>query len=244
RRVGLTEAGQRLLLDTAPALARIGEALHAVEANRDVATGQLRITAPRFAIEYLLLPHLPAFHAAYPQVEVELSMQAALVDVVGEGFDAGIRLGEALADGMIAVPLGPPMRWTVVAAPEYLQRHGTPQTPEALIGHACIRHRNSNGRVMPWEFSRDHRDFTLDVSGPLLLNDSTLALQAARDGLGLLQIFEAIARADIDAGRVQGLLDDWQPPYPSFHLYYPSREQLAPKLRVFLDFMRAANAAG
>ena len=215
-----------------------------MEANRDVATGQLRITAPRFAIEYLLLPHLPAFHAAYPQVEVELSMQAALIDVVGEGFDAGIRLGEALADGMIAVPLGPPMRWTVVAAPAYLQRHGTPQTPEELIGHACIRHRNSNGRVMPWEFSRDQRDFTLDVSGPLLLNDSTLALQAARDGLGLLQIFEAIARADIDAGRVHGLLDDWQPPYPGFHLYYPSREQLAPKLRVFLDFMRAANTAG
>ena len=243
RRVGLTEAGQRLLQDTAPALARIGEALHAVEANRDIATGQLRITAPRFAIEYLLLPHLPAFHAAYPQVEVELAMQAAMVDVVGEGFDAGIRLGESLADGMIALPLGPALRWTVVAAPAYLDRHGTPQTPEALLGHACIRHRSSSGRVMPWEFSRDGRDFSLDVSGPLLLNDSTLALQAARDGLGLLQVFEPIARADIDAGRLHKLLDAWQPPYAGFHLYYPSREQLAPKLRVFLDFMRAANVA-
>lgn len=117
RRVGLTEAGQRLLQETAPALARIGEALHAVEANRDVATGAVAHHRAALRHRVLLLPHLPAFHAAYPQVEVELSMQAALIDVVGEGFDAGIRLGEALADGMIAVPLGPPMRWTVVAAP-------------------------------------------------------------------------------------------------------------------------------
>lgn len=242
RRVGLTEAGQRLLQETAPALAQIRDALCAVEQNRDVATGQLRITAPRFAIEYLLLPHLAAFHQAYPQVEVELAMQAAMVDVVGEGFDAGIRLGESLADGMIAVPLGPPLRWTVVAAPGYLQRHGTPSTPEALMSHACIRHRSSNGRVMAWEFSREGRDFTLDVSGPLLLNDSPLALQAACAGIGLLQVFEPIARAAIDAGHLVALLEDWQPAYAGFHLYYPSREQLAPKLRVFLDFMRAANA--
>lgn len=243
RRVGLTESGQRLLQDTAPALARIGQALRSVEENRDVATGQLRITAPRFAIEHLLLPHLPAFHAAYPQVEVELAMQAAMIDVVGDGFDAGIRLGESLADGMIAVPLGPALRWVVVASPGYLQRHGMPDTPEALIGHACLRHRSSSGRVMAWEFSREGRDFTLDVSGPLLLNDSTLALQAARDGMGLLQVFEAIADADVQAGRLQRVLDAWQPPFAGFHLYYPSREQLAPKLRVFIDFMRAANAS-
>lgn len=243
RRVGLTESGQRLLQDTAPALARIGQALRSVEENRDVATGQLRITAPRFAIEHLLLPHLPAFHAAYPQVEVELAMQAAMIDVVGDGFDAGIRLGESLADGMIAVPLGPALRWVVVASPGYLQRHGMPDTPEALIGHACLRHRSSSGRVMAWEFSREGRDFTLDVSGPLVLNDSTLALQAARDGMGLLQVFEAIADADVQAGRLQRVLDAWQPPFAGFHLYYPSREQLAPKLRVFIDFMRAANAS-
>ena len=243
RRVGLTESGQRLLQDTAPALARIGQALRSVEENRDVATGQLRITAPRFAIEHLLLPHLPAFHAAYPQVEVELAMQAAMIDVVGDGFDAGIRLGESLADGMIAVPLGAALRWVVVASPGYLQRHGMPDTPEALIGHACLRHRSSSGRVMAWEFSREGRDFTLDVSGPLLLNDSTLALQAARDGMGLLQVFEAIADADVQAGRLQRVLDAWQPPFAGFHLYYPSREQLAPKLRVFIDFMRAANAS-
>lgn len=243
RTVGLTEPGQRLLQETVPALARIGNALQAVEESRDVAAGQLRITTPRFAAEHLLLPFLPAFHARHPQVSVELSIQPALVDVVAGGFDAGIRLGESLAAGMIAVPLGPMLRQVVVAAPDYLRRHGVPERPEALVAHACIRHRNSDGRIMPWEFSRDGHDFHVEVDGPLLLNDSHLGLQAALAGCGLQQVFEHTARAELEAGRLQRVLDDWQLPFAGFHLYYPSRDQLAPKLRVFIDFMRAANAA-
>ncbi len=242
RRVGLTEPGERLLREAAPALARIGGALQALEESRDVPAGRLRITAPRIVVEQMLLPHLPAFSMRFPHVEVELAVQAALTDLVAEGFDAGIRLGESLADGMVAVPLGPPQRLVVVAAPDYLRRHRPPDTPQALAAHACIRYRRSDGRLMPWEFTRDWHDFSVEVGGGPIFNDSGLGRRMAIAGLGLAQVFEAAAAEDLAAGRLQRLLDAWQPPFPGFHLYYPSREQLAPKLRVFVDFMREANA--
>ncbi|WP_447896853.1 LysR family transcriptional regulator [Stenotrophomonas acidaminiphila] len=242
RRVGLTEPGERLLREAAPALARIGGALQALEESRDVPAGRLRITAPRIVVEQMLLPHLPAFSACFPHVEVELAVQAALTDLVAEGFDAGIRLGESLADGMVAVPLGPPQRLVVVAAPDYLRRHRPPETPQALAAHACIRYRRSDGRLMPWEFTRDGHDFSIEVGGGPIFNDSGLGRRMAIAGLGLAQVFEAAAAEDLAAGRLLRLLDAWQPPFPGFHLYYPSREQLAPKLRVFVDFMRDANA--
>ncbi|MPS35348.1 MAG: LysR family transcriptional regulator [Stenotrophomonas sp.] len=242
RRVGLTEPGERLLREAAPALARIGGALQALEESRDVPAGRLRITAPRIVVEQMLLPHLPAFSMRFPHVEVELAVQAALTDLVAEGFDAGIRLGESLADGMVAVPLGPPQRLVVVAAPDYLRRHRPPETPQALAAHACIRYRRSDGRLMPWEFTRDGHDFSVEVGGGPIFNDSGLGRRMAIAGLGLAQVFEAAAAEDLAAGRLQRLLDAWQPPFPGFHLYYPSREQLAPKLRVFVDFMREANA--
>ncbi len=242
RRVGLTEPGERLLREAAPALARIGGALQALEESRDVPAGRLRITAPRIVVEQMLLPHLPAFSMRFPHVEVELAVQAALTDLVAEGFDAGIRLGESLADGMVAVPLRPPQRLVVVAAPDYLRRHRPPETPQALAAHACIRYRRSDGRLMPWEFTRDGHDFSVEVGGGPIFNDSGLGRRMAIAGLGLAQVFEAAAAEDLAAGRLQRLLDAWQPPFPGFHLYYPSREQLAPKLRVFVDFMRDANA--
>ncbi|ALJ29479.1 LysR family transcriptional regulator [Stenotrophomonas acidaminiphila] len=242
RRVGLTEPGERLLREAAPALARIGGALQALEESRDVPAGRLRITAPRIVVEQMLLPHLPAFSARFPHIEVELAVQAALTDLVAEGFDAGIRLGESLADGMVAVPLGPPQRLVVVAAPDYLRRHRPPETPQALAAHACIRYRRSDGRLMPWEFTRDGHDFSIEVGGGPIFNDSGLGRRMAIAGLGLAQVFEAAAAEDLAAGRLLRLLDAWQPPFPGFHLYYPSREQLAPKLRVFVDFMRDANA--
>ncbi|WP_413975285.1 LysR family transcriptional regulator [Stenotrophomonas acidaminiphila] len=242
RRVGLTEPGERLLREAAPALARIGGALQALEESRDVPAGRLRITAPRIVVEQMLLPHLPAFSVRFPHVEVELAVQAALTDLVAEGFDAGIRLGESLADGMVAVPLGPPQRLVVVAAPDYLRRHRPPETPQALAAHACIRYRRSDGRLMPWEFTRDGHDFSIEVGGGPIFNDSGLGRRMAIAGLGLAQVFEAAAAEDLAAGRLLRLLDAWQPPFPGFHLYYPSREQLAPKLRVFVDFMRDANA--
>lgn len=240
RRVGLTEQGTRFLRELGPGLAQIDGALQTLEAQRDLPAGHLRITAPRIAADMLVLPHLPAFCRRYPQVQVELTIQPALTDLVAEGYDVGIRLGESLAPGMVALPLGPMQRLVVVGAPDYFARQPTPQIPQDLATHACIRYRRTNGRLMPWEFSRDGRDFTIDVDGSLVFNDSGLGRRMAVAGHGLVQIFEAAAAVDIAAGRLQPVLDDWQPPFPGFHLYYPAREQLPPKLRVFVDFLRAA----
>jgi DNA-binding transcriptional LysR family regulator len=240
RRVGLTEHGARFLDRVRAGLAQIDAAFEDLDSVRDVPAGKLRINVPRIAAELLVLPHLPGFLARYPQVEVELFVETALTDLVAGGFDAGIRLGESLARDMIAVPIGPLERQVVVATPAYLARHGVPATPAALVGHECIVHRLSNGRPMPWEFTRDGRDFDVEVAGRLVFNDAGLIHAAVRAGLGMAQGFEALMAADIAAGRLQCVLQDWQAPFAGFHLYYPAREQMAPKLRVFIDYLRQA----
>ena len=162
-----------------------------------------------------------------------------MTDLVAEGFDAGIRLGESLARGMIAVPIGPPERQVVVATPGYFAQHGIPASPHELQGHACIVHRRANGRLMPWEFSRDDHDLEVEVNGRLVFNDAELAHGAVLAGLGMAQGFASLVADDLASGRLQAVLQDWQPPFPGFHLYYPAREHMAPKLRVFIDFVGA-----
>lgn len=240
RRVGLTEHGARFLARVRDGLAQIDAAFEDLDSVRDVPAGKLRINVPRIAAELLVLPHLPAFMARYPQVEVELFVEPALVDLVAGGFDAGIRLGECLARDMIAVPIGPLERQVVVATPGYFAAHGTPDTPADLVGHACIVHRRSNGRLMAWEFSHAGRDFEVEVSGRLVFNDAALIQAAVRAGLGMGQAFDAVVASDVAEGRLQAVLQDWQPPFAGFHLYYPAREQMAPKLRVFIDHLRQA----
>ncbi|UYB51852.1 LysR family transcriptional regulator [Xanthomonas sp. AM6] len=242
RRVALSEHGARFLERVSPGLAQIEAAFLDLDAVRDRPAGRLRITLPRVVADQLVMPWLPSFLARYPQIEVELCVDAALVDVVAEGFDAGIRLGECLARDMIAVPLGPMQRQVICAAPAYFRRHPVPQTPADLVEHDCIVHRMSNGRRMAWEFTRDGRDFEVEVNGTLVFNDSGLTHAAALAGLGLAQGFESVVAADVAAGRLVRVLDDWQQPFAGFYLYYPAREHLAPKLRVFIDHLRAANA--
>lgn len=242
RRVALSEHGARFLERVRPGLAQIEAAFLDLDTVRERPAGRLRITLPRVVADQLVMPWLPAFLARYPQIEVELCVDAALVDVVAEGFDAGIRLGECLARDMIAVPLGPMQRQVICAAPAYFRRHPPPQTPADLVDHDCIVHRMSNGRRMAWEFTRDGRDFEVEVSGTLVFNDSGLTHAAALAGLGLAQGFESVVAADVAAGRLVRVLDDWQQPFAGFYLYYPAREHLAPKLRVFIDHLRAANA--
>jgi DNA-binding transcriptional LysR family regulator len=243
RRVALSEHGARFLEQVKPGLAQIEAAFLDLDTVRDRPAGRLRITLPRVVADQLVMPWLPSFLARYPQIEVELCVDSALVDVVAEGFDAGIRLGECLARDMIAVPLGPMQRQVICAAPDYFRRHPPPQTPADLVDHDCIVHRMSNGRRMAWEFTRDGRDFEVEVSGTLVFNDSGLTHAAALAGLGLAQGFESVVAADVAAGRLLRVLDDWQQPFAGFYLYYPAREHLAPKLRVFIDHLRAANAA-
>ncbi|HAU81857.1 LysR family transcriptional regulator [Stenotrophomonas sp. TWI273] len=240
RRVGLTEQGARFLAQVREGLARIDAAFDDLDQVRDVPAGKLRINVPRIAAELLVLPHLPGFLARYPQIEVELFVETALTDLVAGGFDAGIRLGESLARGMIAVPIGPLERQVVVATPDYLAMHGVPATPADLVAHECIVHRLSTGRRMAWEFTGEGRDFEVEVAGRLVFNDAGLIHAAVTRGIGLAQGFEALYAGDVAAGRLQCVLQDWQQPFAGFHLYYPAREQMAPKLRVFIDHLREA----
>ncbi|WDS35131.1 LysR family transcriptional regulator [Pseudoxanthomonas sp.] len=244
RRVGLTEHGARFLERVRLGLEQIDAAFQDLDAVRDTPAGLLRITLPRLVAERLVLPRLHDFHARYPQVQVELFIDPHLVDLVAEGFDAGVRLGESLARDMIALPIGPPHRQVVVGTPGYFARHGVPQTPADLVDHACAVHRLSSGRLMAWEFTRDGQDFDVAVSGPLVSNESGIVYRAALGGAVLTQCFEELAEADLAAGRLVRVLDDWQLPFPGFHIYYPAREHLPPKLRVFVEFLREGVSAG
>jgi DNA-binding transcriptional LysR family regulator len=238
RRVGLTEHGARFLAQVRVGLEQIDAAFQDLDTVRDTPAGLLRITLPRLVAERLVLPRLAAFHARYPQVQLELFIDPHLVDLVAEGFDAGVRLGESLARDMVALPIGPTHRQVVVGTPDYFARHGVPQTPADLVHHACAVHRLTSGRLMPWEFTRDGRDFEVEVRGPLICNESGIACQAAGSGLVLAQCFAELADAALAAGTLVSVLQDWQAPFAGFHIYYPAREQLAPKLRVFVDFLR------
>lgn len=241
RRVALTEQGERFLQRVAPGLQQIDAAFADLDFVRDRPAGTLRINLPVAAAEQLIVPHLPAFLARYPEVAVELFAERALSDIVAGGFDAGIRLGEALARDMVALPVGPLQRQVVVATPDYFARHGIPATPAELVGHDCIRWRRSDGRMQPWEFTRDGRDFSVEVDGRLVVNDTALGLQAVRLGTGLAQVLEWQAADDLASGALQQVLDAWQAPFAGWHIYYPAREHMAPKLRVFIDFLREAN---
>lgn len=243
RRVGLTEHGERFLRQVAPGLAQIDAAIQDLDALRDHPAGRLRINLPRLVAERLVLPRLPAFLARYPEVHVELYQEAAFADLIAGGFDAGIRLGESLQRDMVAVPIGPRMRQVVVGAPAYFERRGVPRTPQELIAHECIGFRKASGRLYAWEFTDPRRlsgkrDFDIHVEGRLVFNDSALARRAAIDGLGLAQLFEWEVAGDLAAGRLRRVLDDWLQPFDGWYIYYPAREQMAPKLRVFIDFMR------
>jgi len=238
RRVGLTEAGQRFLLDMEPAVAAWAAALDRVAESRDRPAGVLRLNLSKSAADILVMPHVADFLDAYPDVTLDLQCDNALVDLVAGGFDAGIRLGEKLAQDMVAVPLGGPQRLAVVAAPRYLQGRTVPRTPADLAGHRCLNARLGGG-IYRWEFAQKGRAFEMEVAGPLLSNDGDLLLDAARAGAGVAVAFEALVRHDIAAGRLQPLLGAWWPRFGAFYLYYTSRRQMPRKLRVFIDFMQA-----
>lgn len=244
RRVGLTEAGERLLAQAAPAIETLVGALEQVEADRDRPSGLLRINLAR-GVWSTVAARLPEFHARYPDVQVELYADDALSDVIAGGFDAGIRLGECLSHDMVALPVTPPLRMAVVGAPEYFRRRPPPRRPEELAAHECIMFRfSSSGRLVPWEFVRDGHEYTVEVSGRLILNDGAMAREAALCGLGLAQLFENNVTDDIAAGRLRRVLEPHYVSFPGFYIYYTARRQLPPKLRVFVEFLREPLRAG
>ena len=245
RSVGLTEAGRELLARVAPALGEIDNAIEQMQKLSGRPAGTLRITVPPVAITALIAPYLSDFLRAYPDIRVDVRMDSALTDVIADGLDAGIRLSEKIQQDMVALPLGGPQRSLVVASPAYLKTNGTPKHPRELQKHNCIRFRFShNGPPYRWEFAHPSgpqrgRWFETDVDGNLVCNDTGLMMQAVLDGVGLAHVLQHQAREHLERGRVVSVLDKWLPPYDGFYLYYPSRFQVPPKLRVFADFLRA-----
>ncbi|ONG50281.1 LysR family transcriptional regulator [Pseudoroseomonas deserti] len=235
RSVAPTEAGARLLARLQPALDDIAAAVELVNDFRERPTGTVRINAPLPALEAWLAPLAQPFLAANPAVSLELISDAARIDIVEHGFDAGVRFGEDLAQDMVAVPLGGPLRYLVLGTPDYLRRHGVPRHPEEVLGHRCVRHRFPGGGIFPWEFEKGGRKVTITPEGPLTVNDPRVALRAGMDGVGLIRLFEDQAAPVVAAGGLVPVLQDWCPQLPSWFLYYPSRRQMSSAFRTFLE---------
>ena len=239
RSIRLTEAGTQLLRRIGPALDEVAEGLEAASASRGRPAGPLRLNVPRIATELILEPIIGRFLAAYPEVRLEVVSFDGLVDIVAEGFDAGIRRDRRLTPGMIALPVGPARRFAVVAAPSYLAGREPPQAPQDLHAHACIERRFPNGSRYAWEFARDGEVLEVEVSGPLTVDDTALMLRAALEGVGLAFVFEELVADHLASGALVRLLEPWCPILPRFFLYYTGRRQVPASLRAFIDMVRA-----
>ncbi len=239
RSTSLTEAGRHLLERIGPALGDVAEALDGVARFRGGPSGLLRVNLPRVANQLVIAPMIGRFLAAYPEVRLEIASVDGLVDIVADGFDVGIRRDRRLSPGMIAVPAGPQRRFAVVGAPSYLAAWGRPLVPRDLGAHRCIERRYPDGSRYAWEFARGDEAVELEVSGPLVADDTALMLRAAVDGVGLAFVFEELAADHLADGGLVRVLEDWCPLRPRFFLYYPGRRHVSPALRAFIDAVRA-----
>jgi DNA-binding transcriptional LysR family regulator len=239
RSVSLTEAGERLHAEIAPAIADIGAALEATGELRLRPRGQLRLAVSSIAENFLSGPLLAAFAQTYPEVQLDITVTDEEFDIVAEGYDAGVRLGEVIAKDMIAVPASRDQRQLAVCAPAYAARSGTPGHPRELESHRCIGWRPAPG-VAPyrWEFTEDGRDFSVAVAPEITTNDMTLMIRLACAGAGITFGMEETFKPWIDRGELMPVLADYCPQFPGFYLYYPSRRNMAPKLRALLDHLR------
>jgi DNA-binding transcriptional LysR family regulator len=244
RSVALTDAGAALLGRLGPALAEIGEAVSAARATQTEPSGPLRINAPEPAVELVLAPLICAFLARYPAVRIDLIAEANLVDIVAAGFDAGVRWGESLAQDMVAVSLGPPQRYVLVAAPALIARVGAPQHPRDLLELPCLRNRYPSGATPPWEFEKDGETVRISPGGPLVANYGPLLMRAALDGLGFLVSFDGYVERHLATGALVEVLPDWSETFPGPFLYYPSRRTLPSPLRAFVDFVQERRRGG
>jgi DNA-binding transcriptional LysR family regulator len=238
RSVAPTEAGTRLLARLQPALADLDAAVADLAAARGRPSGTLRINSTRIAALHHLAPAIGPFLKAYPEITLDIVVDDRLVDIVGNRFDAGIRLGEKVEKDMVAVRIGGDLRMLVVGSPDYVEAHGRPKTPRDLQSHRCINFRwPTDGSFYRWEFERGNEEIEALVSGQLIVNDPELALAGALDGVGLAYLFEHTVGPHLAAGRLVHVLKEWSPPFPGFYLYYPGRRQMPPPLRAFIDFI-------
>lgn len=239
RSVALTEAGDRLSGTLRPALDSISAELASLGDLREQPAGTIRITAAEHATNSILWPALEKLLPRYPDIHVELSVDSGFTDIVKERFDAGVRLGEAIAKDMIAVRIGPDLRMIVVGAPAYFAQRPVPLTPQDLSAHACINLRmRSAGGLYAWELEKDGREVRVRVEGQLAFNSIDMIRRAALSGFGLAFLMEDHVREDIAAGRLVQVLDDWCQPFAGYHLYYPSRRQPAAAFSLLVDALR------
>lgn len=239
RKVAPTEAGERLAAALRPCFDTIEGEIAALGELRDKPSGLVRITSSLHAAETLLWPAVSRLLPDYPDIKVEIITESRFADIIGERFDAGVRLGESLDKDMIAIPISPELRMALVGAPDYFKSHGVPRHPQDLVHHACINLRlETLGNLYAWEFEKGGRALNVRVDGPLTFNASQLALRAACDGLGLTFLPENMVLPHIASGALQRALVDWCPPFPGYYLYYPSRKQLSPALRLIVDALR------
>ncbi|MER9236744.1 LysR family transcriptional regulator [Mesorhizobium sp. M0622] len=236
RSVALTEAGEALVAAAEPALEDITDRIERIRSVKGRASGLLKINVPRVALPLALMPILTAMAERYPDVTVEIVTDERLSDIVGEGFDAGIRLGEMIAEDMVTVRLTQLFRTAIVASPAYVGRHGKPRTLADLSTHNCIRYRLLRSRALyRWDLSDQGKDISVETRGSVVVTDPLSARDMALAGIGLAYLFEPLVKADIGAGRLVEVLRDASIDEPGLFLYFPRRAAMAPKLRAFID---------
>lgn len=242
RSVSTTEAGESLLARLRPLLHELDEALEQVDVFRQGPKGMLRINTGEIGARILLRSTVPTFLARHPAMQLDLVTEGRLVDIVAEGFDAGVRLAEAVPQDMIAVRFGGEVRFVAVASPRYLQSRQAPRTPHDLHKHACIRYRMRSGKIYRWEFEKRGRSLAVDVNGPLTLDQDDLMVEAASDGLGIAFVSERVAALALKTGKVVLVLEDWCPRIPGLCLYYPGHRHVPAGLRAFVDVLKETAA--
>ncbi|MCS3472062.1 DNA-binding transcriptional LysR family regulator [Pseudomonas sp. JUb42] len=244
RSVTLTAAGEELQSLISSPLNEIGQALEALNRLRDEPAGRIRLNALSDGAALILGPVLPVFVERYPGIEIDLTVSNRMIDVIGDGHDAGIRFGGTVPEDMIAQRLSPDIRWAVVGTPEYLQRFGTPQHPEELKRHRCLRIRLGNARMYNWEFEKDGEQLEIDVPGAITIDESRIGLELACRGAGLMYVPEPVVTQLIADGTLQAVLTDWASTDPGFHIYYSSFRQVPVGLRLLIELIRELQPLG
>ncbi|PDT00604.1 LysR family transcriptional regulator [Rhizobium chutanense] len=239
RDVAPTAAGARLVESIQPHFEGIAAEVGAISALRDKPSGHIRLVCPDDAVDLVFRPRLPAFLRDYPDISVELIVDNGFTNIVERQFDAGVRLGEAIARDMVAARIGPDVAYTVVGSPEYFAGRVVPAAPHDLTDHNCVNLRlPTSGALYAWEFEKDGREFSVRVEGQLVMSNIGPAINAALDGVGLSYVPRDLVRRYLDSGQLTEVLADWAPTFQGYHLYYPSRRHLSPAFSAFVETFR------
>lgn len=241
RDMSLTEEGRRLYEIWYPALVALERTVRSMHELRDEPSGLVRVNTSRVAAKMLLEPHLQEFCTRYPLLQLELVMDDSLANIIADGCDVGIRIGESLAEHMVAVPITPALEMAVVAAPAYFEQYGIPTTPTDLAQHNCLRYRLSSGAIYAWEFTAPGdagHTFTVEPAGRIITNDDDAMIRAALQGAGLIQHMDIAVQRHLESGALVRVLQSWCKPFAGFYIYAPTRTQMPAKVRALIDFLR------